>query len=205
MSDSRTNSPYEQLGPTLTMRSEERTFKSCVCWVCLNLSVKYGVIQNIACQFWKYPINLQTHINSWIQISARMADISSPKSLQLKQTDENLQVQCRSDSAQTKVTPFLAFHNTWKIISYMLRNIAEIHVCGLTVLYPEAAVSPGAPASSFPPPPSARCSAPDDNITVTPSAHISEQLKNTHCKCRCVLVIQINNPCYYERKRELLI
>lgn len=85
------------------------------------------------------------------------------------------------------------------------RNMAEIDACGLTVLYPEAAVSPGAPASSFPPPPSARCSATDDNITVTPSAHISEWLKNTRCKCRGVLVIQLNNPCYYERKRELVI
>lgn len=85
------------------------------------------------------------------------------------------------------------------------RNMAEIDACGLTVLYPEAAVSPGAPASSFPPPPSARCSATDDNITVTPSAHISERLKNTRCKCRGVLVIQLNNPCYDERKRELLI
>lgn len=34
-----------------------------ILWVCLNLSIKYEVIQNIACQFWKYAINLQTHIN----------------------------------------------------------------------------------------------------------------------------------------------
>lgn len=55
-------------------------------------------------------------------------------------------------------------------------NIAEIRTCVLTVLYPEAAVSPGAPVSSFPPPPSTRCSATDDNnVTPPPSAHISEQ------------------------------
>lgn len=53
-------------------------------------------------------------------------------------------------------------------------------MCVLTVLYPEVAVFPGAPASSFPPPPSARCSVTvDNNITVTPSAHINEHKKHS--------------------------
>lgn len=52
------------------------------------------------------------------------------------------------------------------------------HIRVLTVLYPEAAVSPGAPASSSLLPPSARCSATDQSSKVnhhhllTSSSHI---------------------------------
>lgn len=134
--------------------------------------------KNIPCQFWKYTINLQTHINKWIQISTRMADIRSPKFLQSK-TDwwESIKYNIGQIRPRPKLHLYLLSMIHEELYPMCSRNIAEIHVCGLTALYPEVAVSPGAPASSFPPPPSARCSATDDNITVTPSAHISEQLK----------------------------
>lgn len=73
---------------------------------------------------------------------------------------------------------FLSFNI--KNYNLFVPETAEIHTCVLTVLYPEVAVSPGAPASSFPPPPSARCSATDDNeITATPSVHVSEHKKRS--------------------------
>lgn len=45
------------------------------------------------------------------------------------------------------------------------------HIHVLTVLYPEAAVSPGAPASSSLLPPSARCSATDQSSKVNHHHH----------------------------------
>ncbi len=49
------------------------------------------------------------------------------------------------------------------------------NICGLTGLYPEAAASPGAPASSSLLPPSARCSATDGGSEVSHHCTSSSQ------------------------------